>query len=48
MGASLLVYLNTCRHIGTLPSLSWVRSLLETKDVSWGLLLGVGTAIFDT
>ena len=46
--ASLLLYLNTCRHIGTLPSLSWVRSLLETKDVSWGLLLGVGTAIFDT
>ena len=48
MAASLLVYLNTWRHIGTLPSLSWVRSLLETKDVSWGLLLGVGTAIFDT
>ena len=48
MVASLLLYLHTCRHIGTLPSLSWVRSLLETKDVSWGLLLGVGTAIFDT
>ena len=48
MVASLLVYLYTFRHIGTFPSLSWVRSLLETKDVSWGLLLGVGTAIFDT
>ena len=47
MVASLLVYLYTFRHIGTFPSLSWVGSLLETKDVSWGLLLGVGTAIFD-
>ena len=31
----------------TLASLSFVRSLLKTKDVPWKLFLGVGATKFD-